>query len=122
MWNGRRRRRTVSPSSCCVSTGCRPSKGRPQQAIDDVPGFRTWQAVAELELDETNEQRIERAPGCQELLCDFRERVGVGDHAGEGARLAARPLGVTDGSSPLVDGGQGGHGRTKTAPVMPAAA
>jgi hypothetical protein len=110
------------PGSRCSSTGCRPSKRRPQQAIDVVPHLLAWKTVAELELDKADEQRIDRAPGGQELLRDLGERVGAGDHPGKGADLAACALGVTDGSGPLVNGGQGGHGRTKTAPVMPAAA
>ncbi|MDO8484072.1 MAG: hypothetical protein Q7S35_03925 [Candidatus Limnocylindrales bacterium] len=80
------------------------------------------QAVAELEFDQTHEQRIERAPGGQELLRDLRERIAGGDHPGEGGDLAARALGVTDGGAAFAARVQCAHGRTKTAPVMPAAA
>ncbi len=101
---------------------CPSAEDRPQQPIDLVAHLLAWQAVAELELHETDEERIERSPGGQKLLRDIREWLGAGDHAGESADLAARALGVASGSGPFADGVEGAHGRTKTAPVMPAAA
>lgn len=101
---------------------CPAAEHRPQEAIDLVPHLLVRQAVAELELDQTDEERIERTPGGQELLCDIWERLGAGNHASECADLAARTLGVAGRSGPLADGVEGAHGRTKTAPVMPAAA
>jgi hypothetical protein len=80
------------------------AEDRPQQPIDLVPHRLAWQTVAELEFDETDEQRIERAPGGQELLSDIREWLGTGDHAGERADLAGRALGVANGSRSLIDG------------------
>lgn len=116
------RRHAVAPSSCGASTGCRPPEGGPQQAIDFVPNLLAWQAVAELQFDEPDEQRIERAPGGQELLCDFGEWIGASDHSGDCGDLPARPLGVADCGDPLIEGVRGAHCRTKTAPVIPAAA
>lgn len=101
---------------------CLTAEDRPQQAIDLLPHRLAWQTVAELEFDETDEQRIERAPGGQELLCDIRERLRAGDHAGERADLTARTLGVAGRSGSLAGGVERSHGRTMTAPVMPAAA
>jgi hypothetical protein len=69
-----------------------------------VAHLLVWQAAAELEIDETNEERIERAPGGEELLGDLGEPVGARDHAGKGADLAAGALGVADGSGSLIDG------------------
>jgi hypothetical protein len=100
-----------SPSECCA-----------KQAVDLVAHFARRQAVVQLELHEPDEQRIERTPSGQELLRDVRERVASRDHSGESGDLAASALGVTDGSGPLVDGVRRAHGRTKTAPVIPAAA
>ena len=111
----------AAPSSGGAAAGCRPSEGRAKQAVDLVPHRATRQAIAELEFDETHEQRIERAPGGQDLLGDLSERVTGGDHPGEGGDLAAGALGVTDGG-PAVSATVLGHGRTKTAPVMPEAA
>jgi len=95
---------------------------RAQQGVDLVPRLLVWQAAAELKIDETDEERIERTPGGQELLRDLGEAVGARDHAGKGADLAAGALGVADGSGSLIDGVERTHGRTMTAPVMPAAA
>ena len=112
----------ATSSSGGAAVGCRPSEGRAKQAIDLVPDRATRQAIAELEFDETHEQRIERAPGGQDLLCGFRERVASRDHSGEGGDLAAGALGVTDGGPAFSTTVVLVHGRTKTAPVMPAAA
>lgn len=117
-----RRRQGAAPRSGRAATGCRPSEGRPKQAVDFVPHLLARQAVAELEFDQTHEQRIERAPGGQDLLCDLRERIAAGDHPGEGGDLAARALGVTDCGAAFSAGIRRVHGRTKTAPVMPEAA
>ncbi len=76
-----------------MSSGCRPSERGPKQAVDLVPDLLAREAVAELELDQAHEQRIERAPGGQELLCDLREPIAGGDHPGESGDLAARALG-----------------------------
>ena len=83
---------------------CLAPERRSKQAIDLVPHLLAWQAVVELELDETDEQRIERAPDGQKLLRELGKRLGAGDHAGERANLAARALGVAGGCGPLADG------------------
>lgn len=87
-----------------MSSGCRPSERGPKQAVDLVPDLLAREAVAELELDQAHEQRIERAPGGQELLCDLREPIAGGDHPGESGDLAARALGVTDGGAAFSAG------------------
>ncbi len=108
-------------SGRCAARGS-SSEGRPKQTVDLVANLASRQAVAQLQFDETEEQRIERTPGSQELLGDVREPVGGGDHPGERGNLAARSLGVADGRSPAAGQGRPIHGRTKTAPVMPEAA
>jgi hypothetical protein len=49
------------------------TEDRPEEPVDLVADLLVWQAVAELEFDETDEERIERGPGGKELLCDVRE-------------------------------------------------
>ncbi len=101
---------------------CPAAEHRPQEPIDCLPHLLVWQAVAELELHKTDQERIERSPGGQKLLRDIREWLGAGDHTGESSNLAARALSVAGGSGPFADGVDVAHGRTTTAPVMPAAA
>jgi hypothetical protein len=100
------RRQLAARGSGCASTGCRPSEGRPKQAVDLLPHLLAREAFAELELDQTHEKRIERAPGGQELLRDLREWLVGGDHPCEGGDLAARALGVTDGGAAFSAGVQ----------------
>ena len=107
--------------------GRRPSRGSPsecraKQSVDLFANLASRQAVAQLELDETNQQRVERAPGGQELLGDIGKPVSGGDHPGERRDLAARALRVTDGRAAVAGQDRATHGRTKTAPVMPEAA
>lgn len=117
-----RLRRSTATGSGCDTTGRRPSKSHPKQVVHLVAHCCTRQAVAELEFDETDEQRIERTPGSQKLLGYVRERVDGRNHPGESGDLATGALGVTGGGSPRIDSVGRTHGWTKTAPVMPAAA
>lgn len=78
--------------------------------------------MAKLELDQADEQGVERASRRQELLGDNGKRLGRGDHPCKGRGLAARTLGMTERGGPLIDRIVRTHGWTKTAPVIPAAA
>ena len=98
------------PSECC-----------PKQSVDLGPRLATRQAVAELELDESHQQRVERAPGRQQLLRNLRKRLAGGDHRRERRELAARSLSVSNGGAAIARC-RDGHGVTNAAPVMPAAA
>jgi hypothetical protein len=56
------------------------------------------------------------------LLHDVGKRPIFRDHRGKPGDLAGRALGMPDRRSPIVIDECPGHDRTKTAPVMPAAA
>lgn len=79
------------------------------------------EAVVELDLDETHEERIERATSGEELLGDLGERPSGRDHPRERGHLTAGTLTVSDGRIP-VGSAHAAHGDTNAAPVIPAAA
>lgn len=56
----------------------------------------------QLELDESNEQRVDGAAGGKQLLRHIRERLASLDHPGEGRDLARRPLGMAGGRSAVT--------------------
>ncbi len=98
------------PPECC-----------PEQSIDLRPGLTARQAVVELELHESHQQRVERASGRQQLLRNLRKRLARGDHWGQRRELAARALSVSHGGAAIARCPDS-HGVTNAAPVMPAAA
>ena len=103
------------------TNGCAPAEGGSKQLVDLVSAIGCGEAVVELDLDETHEERIEGAACGQELLGDIGERPSGRDHARERADLTTGALDVSDGRSP-VRGAHVVHGDTYAAPVMPAAA
>lgn len=117
---GRRKATVARSGPAATSSG--PSECRPKQAVHLIARLAGREAIPQLKFHEADEQRIERTPSGEELLSNVRERVGGGDHPRESADLAANALRVTDGTRPLGDEFRRVHGRTKTAPVMPAAA
>ena len=98
------------------------SQRRPKQAVHFVTHFRGRQAGVELELDDAYEQRIEGTTGSQKLLSDVRKSIAGPDHSSESRGLTACTLCVTNQRGAWIGRGRRIHGRTKTAPVMPAAA
>lgn len=105
-----------------MTSRCRSPENGPQQPVDLVPRLRAGHAVPKLELHEPDQQGVERPSGREELLHDVAERPTVGDHRGERGDLAGRALSVPDRGAPIVIDVDPGHDRTKTAPVIPAAA
>lgn len=102
--------------------GCAPSKRRSKQVVNLLPGVAGGHAFPELDLDQPHEQRVQRSPGGKELLGDLGEGPPSGDHRGKCGNLAACSLGVSGGGGGVAAQDRPTHGRTKTAPVMPAAA
>ena len=95
-------------------------KSRAQQVLDLVAGGRARQALLELDLDEADEQGIERPAGGEELLGDLGEGTPAADHAAQRQYLPTGPLDMPD-RGVSVDRGAA-HDDTKAAPVMPAVA
>lgn len=103
----------------CSSWGTSTER-RSKQIVDLVTSVGAGQALVELDLDEANEERIERAAGGKQLLGHLRKRPSGCDHAGQRRNLASSTLNVADGGLPLVD--ERAHDDTKAAPVIPEAA
>lgn len=94
---------------------------RPQQPVDLGTDLAIRERTEDLEVDEADEQRIERASSRGQLLRDLGEWLTGRDHPRKGVDLAASSLGVPSGGGPGV-GVLWSHCETKTAPVIPAAA
>ena len=92
--------------------GCRSPERRSQQPVNLLPGPAGREAVAQFELDESNEQRVERATGGQELLRYLRERFAGPDHRRQRGDLAGRPLGMPGGRGAASDRVRAAHGFT----------
>lgn len=98
-----------------------PAERRSKQLVDFPSRNGGGQAVVELDLDESQEERIERATGGEELLGDLGKRAAGGDHASERRNLAAGTVDVSNGRIP-VRCAKAAHGDTNAAPVIPDAA
>lgn len=90
--------------------------------VDFVSDFPSRDAFGQLKIDETDEQGIKRAPSGLQLLCDLGEWSAGRDQTGQGGRLSACALRMPDHTGPIGGHARRAHGRTRTAPVMPAAA
>ena len=87
-----------------------PSERCPKQAVDLRPVV-VRQALDELELHQSHEERVEGASSGQQLLRNLRERLARRDHRGEGGDLAARALGVSESRAAILRA-RYGHGVT----------
>ena len=85
--------------------GRTPSKRGPQQSVNLRARFSARQAIVKLQLHESNEERIERASGRQQLLGDLRERPARLDHGGEGGDLAAGAVDMSNGGAAIAGRG-----------------
>ena len=97
-----------------------PAEGGSDQVVDLLARGAAGQTVIELQLDEADEEGVQRPARGQQLLRDLGEGPMGADHAGQRRDLAARPLDVPDDRLPFV--WNRGHGDTKAAPVIPKAA
>jgi hypothetical protein len=69
---------------------------RSEESIDLLTGNRIRDAVIELQLDEPEEERVDRSPRCEELLGDGSEGLPGRDHRRQGRGLAGRTLSMPD--------------------------
>lgn len=82
-----------------------------QHLVDLVGVHRVRDAHAKLEINEPDQQRIERTSSRRKLLRDLGEWLTVGDHPRDSVGLAASPLRRPHGGGAL--GGQrDAHGET----------
>ena len=79
------------------TNGSSAAEGGPKQLVDLTPSLGGGEAVLELDLDESHQERVERPAGCQQLLSDFGKRPMGRDHPRERGHLTAGALNVPDG-------------------------
>jgi hypothetical protein len=84
------------------SPGSPSPERRAQQPVDLGPYLAIRKCRADLEVDEADEQRIERAPSRGELLRDLGEWLTGRDHPRKGVDLAAGSLRVPGGGGPGI--------------------
>jgi hypothetical protein len=79
------------------SPGSPSPERRPQQPVDLGTDLAIRKRTEDLEIDEADEQRIERASSRGQLLRDLGEWLTGHDHPRKGVDLAASSLGVPGG-------------------------
>lgn len=99
----------------------RMANDEPDQVVDFIPDVVGREALGEFQVDEANEQRIKRTSSGQQLLGDISERSARRHHPRECGNLSPRTLCMPYRARPFRAGNGWDHGRTRTAPVMPAA-
>jgi hypothetical protein len=111
----------------CVVSASRSTNGRsaaeggPKQLVDHAPRVGSRQAVLELDLDESHQERVERPAGREQLLSDLGKWSAGRDHRRERCHQTAGALDVPDGGAAIRIPDRA-HGDTNAAPVIPAAA